>query len=112
MNFNIPPPPPFQRKIWKYARADVRLIKRAISDYPWRLRLNSNPDPNWQVTLFTETILNIMSNFIPNEIIKVTPKDPPWITKPLKTLLNRQCRLYKNYKTHGYQPEDKIRVDN
>ena len=112
MNFNIPPPPPFHRKIWKYARADVRLIKRAISDYPWRFRLNSNPDPNWQVTLFTETILNIMSNFIPNEIIKVTPKDPPWITKPLKTLLNRQCRLYKNYKKHGYKPEDKIRVDN
>ena len=87
------------------------LIKRAISDYPWRLNLNSNPDPNCQVTLFTETILNIMSNFIPNETIKITPKDPPWITKPLKTLLNKQKRLYKNFKRHGYKPEDKIRVD-
>ena len=76
-NFNIPPPPPFQRKIWKYERANVPLIKRAISDFPWSLNLNSNPNPNWQVTFFTETILNIMSNFIPNGTIKDTPKDPP-----------------------------------
>ena len=53
-----------------------------------------------------------MSNFIPNEIIKIRPRDPPWITQPLKTLLNRQNRLYKNFKRHGFKPEDKIRVDN
>ena len=112
INFKIPPPPPFKRKIWKYGRANVPLIKRAISDYPWRLNLNSNPDPNCQVTLFTETILNIVSNFVPNETVKITPRDPPWITKPLKTLLNKQKRLYRNFKRHGYKPEDKIRVDN
>ena len=112
MNFSIPSPPPFQKKIWKYDRANVQLIKRAISNYPWREHLDSNPNPNWQVTSFTEIILNIMSNFIPNETIKVTPKDPPWITKPLKTMLNKQNRLYKNFKRHGYKPEDKIRVDN
>ena len=111
VNFNIPPPPPFVRKIWKYDRANAYLIKRAVSEFPWRQHLN-NLNPNRQVTFFTETLLNIMSNFIPNDTIKVTPKDPPWITKTLKTLLNRQNRLYKNFKRHGYKPEDKIRVDN
>ena len=28
-----------------------------------------------------------MANFIPNEIKKIVPRDPPWITKPLKTML-------------------------
>ena len=52
-----------------------------------------------------------MSNFIPNKIIKVVPRDPPWINGDLKCILNRQQRLYKNYKKHGFKPEDKIRVD-
>ena len=112
MNFNIPAPPPFLRKIWKYDRADVRLIKRAIAEFPWRQHLSSNPNPNWQVTFFTEKILNIMSNYIPNEIIKIRPRDPPWITPALKTMLNRQNRLYKKFKRHRFKPVDKIRVDN
>ena len=52
-----------------------------------------------------------MSNFIPNETKRFVPRDPPWITKPLKTMLNRKNRLYKNYKKHGYKAEDKVRLD-
>ena len=56
--------------------------------------------------------MNIMTNFIPNEIKIIVPRDPPWITKPLKTMLNRKNRLFKNYKRHGYKPEDNVRLDN
>ena len=28
-----------------------------------------------------------MSNFIPNVIKKIIPRDPPWITKALKTMI-------------------------
>ena len=52
-----------------------------------------------------------MSNFIPNKIIKVVPKNPPWTNRDLKTMLNRQQRLYKKYKRHGSKTDDKIRVD-
>ena len=52
-----------------------------------------------------------MSNFIPNETKRIVPRDPPWITKPLKTLLNTKNRLFKNYKRHGYKAEDKDRLD-
>ena len=53
-----------------------------------------------------------MSNFVPNKIIKVVPGDPPWITRSLKNMLNKQNRLFKNYKRHGYKVDDKNRVDN
>ena len=53
-----------------------------------------------------------MSNFIPNETKIIIPRDPPWLTKPLKTMLNRKNRLFKNYKRHGYKLEDKVRLDN
>ena len=52
-----------------------------------------------------------MSNYIPNETKRFIPCDPPWITKPLKTMLNRKNRLYKSYKRHGYKVEDKVRLD-
>ena len=53
-----------------------------------------------------------MANFIPNEIKRIIPRDPPWITKSLKTMLNRKNRFFKNYKRHGYKLEDKVRLDN
>ena len=52
-----------------------------------------------------------MSNLIPNDTKKFVPRDPPWITKPLKTMLNRKNRLFKNYKQHRYKDEDKVRLD-
>ena len=53
-----------------------------------------------------------MTNFIPNEIKKIVPRDPAWKTKPLITVLNRKNRLFKNYERHGYKPEDKVMHEN
>ena len=83
----------------------------SMERFPWRRHLNLNPDPTWQVKTFTEILLNIMSNFVPNETKRFVPRDPPWITKQLKTMLNRKNRFYKNYKKHGYRIDDKIRLD-
>ena len=52
-----------------------------------------------------------MANFVPNETKRFVRRDPPWITKTLKTLLDRKNRIFKNYKRHGYKEEDKSRVD-
>ena len=49
-----------------------------------------------------------MSNFIPNETKRFVPRDPPWITKSLKAMLNRKNRFFKNYKKHRYKEEDKV----
>ena len=64
VNFRIPPPAPFERKIWHFNRANTAAIKRSMTCFPWIL----NTDPSWQVKIFTDILLNIMSNFVPNEI--------------------------------------------
>ena len=86
-------------------------IKRSMTIFPWHQYLNVNTDPNWQVKAFTDNFLNIMSNFIPNETKRFVPRNPPWITKPLKTMFNRKNILFNNYKRHGYKAEDKVRLD-
>ena len=89
INFRIPPPPPFERKIWHFNRANTAAIKKSMISFPWVHHFRLNPDPNWQVKTFTDILINIMSTFIPNEIKKCSPRDPPWITSHLKTLLNK-----------------------
>ena len=111
VNFRIPPPLPSERKTWHYHRANMDLIQRSLKNFPWAQHFNLNHDVNWQVKSFTEIFLNIMSNFIPNEVKRFIHRDPPWIDKPLKPMLNRKNRLYKNYTKHGYKTEDKIRLD-
>ena len=111
VNFRIPPPPPLDRKIWHFNKANLVAIKRSMTNFPWIEQLILNSDTNWQVKTFTEISLNIMSNYIPNEIKRFVPRDPPWITKPIKTMLNRKNRLLKNYKKHRYKDEDRPRLD-
>ena len=41
-NFHILPPPSFERKIWQINRANIRLIRQAISQFPWPVHLNTN----------------------------------------------------------------------
>ena len=111
-NFNLPPPPPFEREVWYYNRADKDLLQRSMSNFPWNQHLNLNHDPNWQSKEFNKIFLNIMSNFIPHESKKILPRDNPWITKPIKDMIKKKNRLYSNYKRHGFQQNDKIRLDN
>ena len=70
VNFRIPPPTPFERKIWHFNRADSEAIKRSMASFPWQ-HLNLNTNPNWQVKTFTDIFLSIILNFIPNETKKI-----------------------------------------
>ena len=107
----IPAPPPFQRRIWHYNRANVQAIRRSLINFPWAQHLSLNYNTNWQVKTFTDIVLNVMSNFVPNEMKKTISRDPPWITKDLKLMLNKKTRLFHNYKKHGYRIVDKVRPD-
>ena len=111
VNFKIPPPPPSERKVWHYNKANTDAIKKSLSSFPWARHLSINADINWQVKQFQKIFLNIMSNFIPNDMKKFTPRDSPWINKSLKSLLKKKDKMYRNYKKHGYKEEDKIRLD-
>ena len=76
-NFRFPPPPPNEREIWHYTKANSVLLQRSMASFPWERHLNLNCDPNWQTKEFTKIFLNIMSNFIPHEIKKVQPRESP-----------------------------------
>ena len=111
INFSMPPPPVYNREVWLYNNADILSITRAASLFPWRERLNCIFDPSLQVELLNETILNIMSNFVPHKVIKIKPSEPEWINGEIKKMLKKQNRIYRKYKKNGFRDEDKLTLD-
>ena len=77
-NLKIHYPPPYEREVWHYQKANVDQIRQAISRFPWDNRF-ANINVNEQVQLFTQTIINIISNYIPHETITCDDSNPPWI---------------------------------
>ena len=94
VNFRIPPPPPSERNTWYYHRANTAAIQRCFTNFSWVQHFNINPDVNLQVKSYTGIFLNIMNNYVPNEVKRFVPLEPPWMSKQLKTLLNRKNRFF------------------
>ena len=44
VNFRIPPPPPLDRKIWHFNRANTAAVKERMICFPWLQHLNLNTD--------------------------------------------------------------------
>ena len=95
-NLKIHYPAQYECLIWKYEKANADLIKGPIKDFDWENKL-SLIDISDQVVLFNETIVNTMSNFIPNETMTFDNRDPPWLKQNIKNMIN-----YKNaiHNTH------------
>lgn len=100
-NYKLPPAPSFEKKIWLYDQANPPQIRASISNFPRAFYFQSNSVINWQDNSYSEIILNIISTFIPSKIINVVPSNPSCMTKNLKTMLNRQKRLYRNCMATG-----------
>ena len=111
INFKIPPIPKYVRKIWHFNRANVAMIQRAISNFPWQVTLRRHCDPNRQVDILNQTVLNVMSNYVPNKVITVCPREPEWFNSNIKKVLRKQNKVFKRYKNNGYKNEDKVVVD-
>ena len=65
------------------------LIIKSIESFSWANELNRLGNPTHQVELLNKTILNIISNFIPNEKKTMRPKEPPWFTNDIKRRLKK-----------------------
>ena len=96
-NLKIYYPPPYKWDVWYDQMATIVNIRKAISEFPWeRGFVNSNV--NEKVYLFNKTIKNIVSNYIPHEAIICSDRDPPWIKKNIKKLINDKNRAYTSYR--------------
>ena len=66
------------------------------NEFPWD-NCFANISVNEQVQLFTQTIQNIISNYIPHETITCDDRNPPWIDEKIKKLVLHKNRAYNAY---------------
>ena len=52
------------------------MISKAIQSFDWDATFLDKSTEE-KASILTKTILNIMSNFIPNEIVTIDDRDPP-----------------------------------
>ena len=77
-NFKVFNPPLYERTVWHFSGH----FQKAINLFDWEYLLN-NLDVNEPVSVFSETVMNIRSNFVPNELIG----DPPWVNRHIKNFI-------------------------
>ena len=61
------------------------------------MRALSNVSVDKKVCYFTKTLINVIHNFIPHERVVCEDRDPPWINKEIKKLINEKNSAYKSY---------------
>ena len=109
LNFNVPCPPPYKRKIWNFKRANVVSIQRDICNTQWEL-LFSNTTTDEMVKCFNNKLLEITERHVPNKIITVDDSDAPFVTPVLKNLIRKNHKIYRDWIKNGKDPATKNRV--
>lgn len=88
----------YKRFIWDFKNADVTNLNDALSSAPWSVAFETFNDIDDIVHYWTSLFLEIATEYIPTREITVRPRDKPWVTKRLKTLIRNKNRLWKRYK--------------
>ena len=70
LSIKNPAPPPYQRRLWYYDKANTTAIRKSIEMYNWREALENITCPSHQVEILNEVLLNIFSNFMINRTSK------------------------------------------
>ena len=82
-------PLPYVQEVWSYRIANTELIRREVNEFNWkRAFLNTIVDE--KMDIFNSTILNILNNFIPHEVVVCNEKYPPWFNKKIKALIQKK----------------------
>ena len=95
-NLNVFYLPSYEREVWHYKLANSDCIQRAIKNFDQK-KAFLNVDVNKKVLLFNETVINIIRNFIPHEIVTYDVRDPPWMIRLIKKAIKDKNLFYQRF---------------
>ena len=104
-NLNISYPPPYQRLMWDYKKADSVKIRKAFDLINWERLFNE------QVSILNETILNVFSNYVPDKYITIDDKDLVWMNETIKLKIKAKGNMYNKYLQNGRFKSDFVLLE-
>ena len=63
--------------------------------------LFSHKNVHEQVVIFNQTLVNLFSNYIPNKLITIDDKDPPWMNDYIKRNIMEEKVACKSFNTNN-----------
>ena len=111
LNFQIPCPPKYKRKVWDYPKANVTLIKTQVQNTPWQ-EIFHDQSIDSMVEIFTKRLLGLADKYIPSKIATFDDRDAPWVSPALKTAIKRKDRVFNKWVKRGRNENEKERVMN
>ena len=82
LNLKVEYPFHYERLVWNFKKSNNDAIKKAIEIVTWKY-LFPKKSVHEQVPILNQT-MNIFSNYIPNKLITVDDKNPPWMNENIK----------------------------
>ena len=105
LNVDIHYPPPYERVVWDYNKADTALIRKSLQTVNWEFQFRNKSLDN-QVKVFNEIILNVFKNFIPYKIKTFNDKEPVWMNDSIKRKIKNKNCFYKKFVKNGRTQSD------
>ena len=87
-------PPPYERRVWHYTYANTVQIKNALASFNWEQAL-SNSSIDKKISVLNEAIINVMSNYIPNETKVFDEQNPPWMNAEIENFIAAKNEVFK-----------------
>ena len=70
-----------------------------MEDFNWQYAFGSKTI-NEKVQVFSEVLMNILSNFVPHKLLKFNYKQPPWMNLKISSPLRKRGKLNYFTKIH------------
>ena len=84
------------KHIWYYDKCNYYNLNEAILNAPWGVT-DMFDDVNEAVDYFTDLLLTISKEHIPNKEITIRPKDKPWMTSHVKQAIKLRDKAHKKW---------------
>ena len=109
-NLNIYYPPPYQRLIWDYKKADAKIVRKALDSVTWE-RLFDSKNINALVIGLNGTILNVFRNYVPNKYKAIDDKHPVSMNEIIKSKIKTKNLFFKQYIQNGRFESDFVLLE-
>ena len=89
--------PSYIRRMWNFSQANFALYREKLSEVNWDKCFESN-DIDAICESFTQQLLSVADETVPNRMVTVRPSDKPWYTTAHRKLLRKKNRMFQIYK--------------
>ena len=76
-------------------------LNDALLNAPWDVGFHIFNDINDIAMYWSNVLMQVASDFIPNRVVTVHPKEKPWVNTDLKKMIRRRNLRWKRYKRSG-----------